>query len=184
MVPLLMHVNRIITNRRLVALCDSGSLNYLFNKTALPFGVPLIKTQPIQTTTTQGTYQCNEAVLMSNLTLPEFVNRRKITKLTAQVFDSTKCPYNVILGRDFMNSIELDIQFSSDSVKWLNTIINMKHISMFDHVKQDITDIGIQASNRDAMLAWRPYQEDILFDDFDDFDFLLNEFEELALCVF
>ena len=28
------------------------------------------------------------------------------------------------------------------------------------------------------MLAWRSYQEDILFDDFDDFDFLLNEFEE------
>ena len=28
------------------------------------------------------------------------------------------------------------------------------------------------------MLAWRSYQADILFNDFDDFDFLLDEFEE------
>ena len=49
---------------------------------------------------------------------------------------------------------------------------------MYDHIKQDITDIGIQANNRDAMSAWRSYQEDILFDDFDNFDSLLNEFEE------
>ena len=37
---------------------------------------------------------------------------------------------------------------------------------MYDHIKKEITDIGIQASNRDAMSAWRSYQEDILFDDF------------------
>ena len=71
------------------------------------------------------------------------------------------------LGRDFMDGIGLDIQFSTGSIKWLDTIVDMKHISMYDHINQDITDIGIQASNRDAMSAWRLYQEDILFDDFD-----------------
>ena len=51
---------------------------------------------------------------------------------------------------------------------------------MYDHIEQDITDIGIQASNRDAMSAWRSYQENILFDDFviNWFDSLLDEFEE------
>ena len=31
------------------------------------------------------------------------------------------------------------------------------------------------------MSAWRSYQEEILFNDFDDFDFLLDEFEEFEL---
>ena len=77
-----------------------------------------------------------------------------------------------------MDSIGLDIQFSSDSIKWLDTIVDTKNISMYDHIKQDITDIGTQANNKDAMFAWRTYQEDILFDDFNKFDFLLNEYKE------
>lgn len=168
MVLLLMHtINCIITNQPLVALCDSGSSHCMFNKRALPFGATTFKTQKIKTTTTQGTYDCNEAVVLSNLSLPEFVNGQKITNLSAQVFDSENCPYDVILGRDFMDSVGLDIQFSTGSIKWLDTIVDMKHVSMYDHIKKNITDIGIQASNRDAMLAWRSYQEDILFDDFD-----------------
>ena len=77
-----------------------------------------------------------------------------------------------------MDSIELDIQFSTVSIKWLDTIVDMKHILMYNHIKQDITDIGIQANNRDIMSAWRSYQKDILFDDIDDFNSLLDEFEE------
>ena len=55
---------------------------------------------------------------------------------------------------------------------------------MYDHIKQDITDIGIQASNRDAMSTWRSYQEDILFDDFDinRIGSLLDKFEEFDEC--
>ena len=78
-----------------------------------------------------------------------------------------------------MDSIGLDIQFSTGSIKWLDTIVDVKHISIYGHTKKDITDIGIQANNRDAMLAWRSYQEEILFDDFDFdwFDSILDEFE-------
>ena len=57
----------------------------------------------------QGTYDCNEAVVLLNLTLPEFVNGQKNTNLSAQVFDSKNCPYDVILGRNFMDSIGLGI---------------------------------------------------------------------------
>ena len=64
-----------------------------------------------------------------------------------------------------MDSIGLDIQFSTGSIKWLDTIVDMKHISMYDHIKHDITDIGIQSNNRDAMSAWRLYQENNSFDD-------------------
>ena len=50
-------------------------------------------------------------------------------------------------------SIRLDIQFSTGSVKWLDTIVDMKHILMYDHIKQGITDIGIQVNNREAMFT-------------------------------
>ena len=33
---------------------------------------------------------------MKDLSLPEFVNGRKITNLSAQVFNSKNCPYDVI----------------------------------------------------------------------------------------
>ena len=82
----------------------------------------------------------------------------------------------------------MDIQFSTGSVKWLDTIVDMKQILMYDHIKQDITDIRIQANNRDTMIIWMQYQEDILFDEIEgfladdlvelEFDFdLLDEFE-------
>ena len=184
MVLLLMQsINGTVTNRPLVALCDSGSSHCMFNKRALPFGATTFKTPKIKTTTTQGTYDCDEAVVLSNLSLPEFVNGRKITNLSAQVFDSENCHYDIILGRDFMESIGLDIQFSTGSIKWLDTIVDMKHISMYDHIKKDITNIGIQANNRDAMLAWRSYQEDILYDELDRFDSILDEFEEFNECL-
>ena len=75
MVLLLVHtINGIITDRPLVALCDSGSSHCMFNKRALPFGATTFKAQKIKTTTTQGTYDCDEAVVLSNLSLPKFVN--------------------------------------------------------------------------------------------------------------
>ena len=175
---MLMHtINGIICNKPLVALCDLGSSHCLLNKAALPFGAPTIKTQPILTTTTQGSYQCNEAALMTKVSLPEFVNGQKINNIVAQVFESSNCLYDVILGRDFMNSIGLDIQFSSNSVKWLDTIIDIKHISVFDHKNQDVTDIGIQAGYRKAMLAWSQYQQDMLLDDLE--YRMERDFEEL-----
>ena len=53
MVLLMMQtINGIMTNRPLVVLLDLGSLHCLFNKAVLSYGAPLIKTDPIQTTTT------------------------------------------------------------------------------------------------------------------------------------
>ena len=109
-VLLLMHtINGVITNRPLVALCDSGSSHSLMNKGSLPRGMTTFQTDPIKTTTTAGDHLCHEAVVMTELSLPEFVNGRKITNLSAQVFDSKNCPYDVILGRDFLKSIGLDV---------------------------------------------------------------------------
>lgn len=165
-VLLLMHtINGVITNRPIVALCDSFSSHSLMNKGSLPWGMNTFQTEPIKTTTTAGDHLCHEAVVMTDLSLLEFMNSQKITNLSAQFFVCKNCPYDVIFGRDFLKSIGLDIQFSTESVKWLDTIVDMKQISMYDHIKQDISDIRIQASNREAMFTWMQYHKDILFDE-------------------
>ena len=110
MVLLLIHtINEVITNKPLVALCDLNSSHSLMNKGSLPQNVNTFQTEPIKTTTTAGDHLCHEAVVITDLSLLEFMNGRKITNLSAQVFDSKNCPYDVILGRDFLKSIGLDI---------------------------------------------------------------------------
>ena len=76
----------------------------------------------------------------------------------------------------------MDIQFSTGSVKWLDTIVDMKQILMYDHIKQDITDIGIQANNREAMFTWMQYQKDILFDEIE--GILADNLDELEFEAF
>ena len=74
MVLLLMRtINGVITNRPLVALCNSGSSHSLMNKGSLPRGVNTFQTNPIKTTTIAGDHLCHEAVVMTELSLPEFV---------------------------------------------------------------------------------------------------------------
>ena len=93
-------------------------------------------------TITQGIYNYNKAVFLHNISLPEFMNKRKIKSTTAHLFNSPTYPYNVILGRDFLKTIGLDIQFSNNRIKWLDTIVDMKHIKMYDHLEDRISPVG------------------------------------------
>ena len=73
------------------------------NKLSLPFGVkPHHAATPLVAPTTQGTYKLSEQVFLSNIRVPEFVNGRHICGVSAHLFDSPTCPYDVILGQDFL----------------------------------------------------------------------------------
>ena len=50
----------------------------------------------------------------------------------AYVFDSHDCPYDVILGRDFLQTIGIKIDFQLDVLQWLYMMVNMKKIKQFD----------------------------------------------------
>lgn len=60
------------------------------------------KTTSSVTTTTQGTYRCDERIFLRNIRIPEFVNGQHICGVGAHLFDSPTCPYDVILGQDFL----------------------------------------------------------------------------------
>ena len=105
------------------------------NKSSLPYGVNPIKTAGTTTTTTQGTYKSSEVVFLNDIILPKFVNGRHVQGVASHLFDSPTCPYDVILGRDFLKAIGLRMDFENECIQWLDTIIEMKNVRFYDGIR-------------------------------------------------
>ena len=88
----------------------------------------------METTTTQGAYQCDEVVLLNDFTLPEFVNGCHVCGIAAHLFDSPSCPYNIILGYNFLQAIGRKMDFQNNIIQWLDTIVKMKNIQLYNLV--------------------------------------------------
>ena len=65
---------------------------------------------------------------MDHIQLPEFVNGRSIEGLKANVFHSPMCPYNVILGTDFLQAIGMKFDYEHYVISWLDIIVDMKNV--------------------------------------------------------
>ena len=121
-------INDVCLTHPLIALCDSGSTGTLIKDSSLPFGAkPIITKHVTVSTTTQGKHECNETTFMEHIQLPEFVNGRSIEGLQANVFHSPSCPYNVILGTDFLQAIGMKFDYQHDVIQWLDVIVDMKN---------------------------------------------------------
>ena len=93
-------INGVRTTRPFVGLCDLRASNTLINRRSLPHGAKAIVTQEVRTTTTtQGTYNSNEVAFLNEISLPEFVNGRRIQGVAAHLFNSPSCPYDIIWMR-------------------------------------------------------------------------------------
>ena len=105
-------VNGQLCGCQLFCLFDFGSTGYLFNKWLMPLGTKTnTTTNKILQTTTQGTHICNKFVFIDDIQLPKFNNSRYIKGSMAFVFDSHNCPYNVMLGRNFLQTIGIKMDF-------------------------------------------------------------------------
>ena len=72
-------------------------------------------------TTTQGTHSSNQVVFINNIQLLEFFNQRHIEGAIAHIFESPHCPYDIILGQDFLQAIGIKMDFQLDTIDWLDT---------------------------------------------------------------
>ena len=64
------------------------------------------------------------------------------------MFNSPLCCYDVILGQYFLQSIKLDVLYSTNSIKWLNENVAMKDEKFYDAISIDrIQDEGINRNN-------------------------------------
>jgi transposase InsO family protein len=64
-------------------------------------------------------------VWIDNITLPEFTRSRRVTSQRALIFENA-CPYDVILGRDFLHHTRIDVKFSNSTVLWEGIEVPMK----------------------------------------------------------
>ena len=62
-------------------------------------------------------------MILNDNTLPEFVNNRYIQGVVAHLFDSSTCPYDVILKQDFLKAICLQMDFQNDCIQLLDTVV-------------------------------------------------------------
>ena len=114
-------------------LLDSGSTMCLIHERCLPSGtVPFQDRFSSVTTTAQGSFDTSKYVFISNIRLPEFGNGKYTRGINARLF-SAPCKYDMILGRDFLLMTGIDLFYSSRTIRWLGSTIDMKPTDHFDN---------------------------------------------------
>ena len=150
-------VNGQLHGRPFIYLLDSDSTGCVFNKQSPLFGTQTTTTlyNTVQTTS-QGTHSSNQVVFVNNIQLPEFVNQRHINGALGHVFNSPNSPYNIILGKDFLQVIGIKMGFELDTILWLDTQVDMKNIKQIlcKSLKWNNTLILISRTNISVTTKW------------------------------
>ena len=104
------------SRRLLKILFDSGGSHTMIDSSCLPVGVnPTLLPNPTQMQTIAGSINTNRYVRLSEISLPEFDRSKIIDGNVALVFDSP-CQYDMIVGRDFLQKIDLKLNFDTKSI--------------------------------------------------------------------
>ena len=90
--------------RPLIVLLDTGSSHTMIKRTSLPHDTTITSGPPKRTTTTNGIFSPNAQISLHKVKFPEFGNHC-IDMVTADVFDSPSCRYDVILGCNILQQM-------------------------------------------------------------------------------
>jgi hypothetical protein len=110
-----------------LGLVDSGSSGSLINKDIVDNGNFVVQSQkkPTKWDTASGTLLTQGKVEIKQCCLPQFTRKQHIAS-TFHMF--TKCSndkYDIILDRDFLQAIGLDIRYSASQFTWDNISVAM-----------------------------------------------------------
>ena len=122
-------------------LVDGGSSGSLINKRAIPKkAVPTKSNKHHINTTASGLFDNSLTIGMHNIWLSEFRNERKVERWNCRIFDSTACPYNMILYQDFMQHIGIGNYILLTLYNWLIGQWRWNlHITMCWNINSSIT---------------------------------------------
>lgn len=112
----------------------------MINQASFPYGVEPTQGPPKRTTTTNGVYTTNRIVAIQEIKFPEF-GRRSIPDITADVFNSPTCRYDVILGRDILSTMGLRFDFEEKTTRWLNHAIPMRNPVTLHSAQQEENEL-------------------------------------------
>ena len=106
-------------SKLLRVLYDSGESKSTAKKNVLPKGVRLDANGPTTLMNTlAGPYAPLGSVYIKGIRLPAFDKNRIIDEHNFMVFDQP-CNYYIILGRDFLRKIGMNLNYKDLSIEWL-----------------------------------------------------------------
>ena len=109
----------------LTVLLDSGSTSTWINHRCLPNDVHGRTVSTIMGSTIAGTFKSTKEILLSDMILPELRRNTYLPKCPARIFNAD-CRYDMILGRDALQSLRITLDFDQNLVKAPGTQISMK----------------------------------------------------------
>jgi transposase InsO family protein len=119
-------INATPSARILTILFDSGGTGCWINERALPRNCPTTPLdQPKSSLTLAGTLSSQFVVQLQGIILPEFDRNKTIERQGAYVF-SGPCNYDIILGRDFLETIGLILDFDRGVMEWMDKAVAME----------------------------------------------------------
>jgi len=119
-------VNSIDHSAPLKTLIDHGASHSIINKRCLPKRAEPKSTESISFSTTGGSFDSSSYILMEDFRLPEFNRNRSVDCVRAAVFDNPSIKYDLILGRDFLNKVGIDVKSSNLTCEWCGDSIPFK----------------------------------------------------------
>jgi transposase InsO family protein len=100
------------------SLLDPGGSNVMVKRSSLPKQVKLIPIDLQNFTTIGGGPKITHRVVLQDVILPEFSYTRRISKVNAFVFDQDNVQHDIIFGRDFLNTVRIDVCGSDLTCRW------------------------------------------------------------------
>ena len=112
------------------ALLDSGGTISLIHQRVLATNVKPIITKNQTFTTLAGRFQSNRQVLLQDSVLSEFRHTAYIDSQACQVFIGP-CLYNIILGQDFLQKVQFNINFENNTMNCMDMSVPMRSPEFF-----------------------------------------------------
>lgn len=130
------HIQQVKSTHLYHVLFDSGGSHTMFNKRALPPNV--VPTYTTGTSiTVSGSLKSSSMVMLKDILLPEFSRSRKVDlTLSATIFDNKNVQFDCIFGRDFLNTVGIDIHHSTQTIHWLDLSTSFKPSGYWKHPKR------------------------------------------------
>jgi hypothetical protein len=110
-----------------LGLTDTGSSSSLLNKNIVEFTSFAIEssTKKILWDTQAGSFKTNSSAMLENYFLPEFTTQRKVTS-KFHLFNKIKEDgYDIIIGRDILKNMGLQIHYETESFVWDDIKVKM-----------------------------------------------------------
>jgi hypothetical protein len=107
--------------RVLFDLCSDITL---INRRCLPKGCNPKTIPPIYVNTVHDKKPCTQEVLLNDVSLPEFSSSLKLPgPIRAVVFNNDTCSYDLIIGKDLILPLKIDISGPTQTVIWNNNAV-------------------------------------------------------------